>query len=199
MFDVLFQFDITQWVSTLGYVGLFVIVLLEMGVFFGFFLPGDSLVFTAGLLAAKGVFNIWYLVPLLIITAIMGYVLGYWFGDKLGHWLMNRKESIFFKRRYIEQAHAFYEKHGGKALILGRLVPIVRTFVPIVAGMAQMSYREYLVFNITGAFIWGGGVTLLGFYIGGIMPGIGNYILPLVLLVIFISVLPGLWHLIRKR
>lgn len=199
MFDALFQFDITQWVSTLGYAGLLLIVLLEMGVFFGFFLPGDSLVFAAGLLASKGIFNIWYLVPMLVLTAVLGYAMGYWFGDKLGHWLMRCKESIFFKRRYVESAHAFYEKHGGKALILGRLVPIVRTFVPIVAGMAQMSYRKYFIFNIAGALVWGAGVTLLGFWIGGILPEFGNYILPLVLLIILISILPGLWHIARRR
>ena len=199
MLDFLHHFNITEWVSTLGYTGLLVIVFLETGLFFGFFLPGDSLVFAAGLLASKHIFNIWILVPSLIVVAILGYTVGYWFGDKLGHWLMERKDSFWFKKRYVHQAQEFYKKHGGKALVLGRLIPIVRTFVPIVAGMADMRYRSYLLYNVIGAFAWGGAITLAGYYLGTLIPTAGNYILPFVLVIVFASILPGIIHFLRKR
>jgi len=199
MMDFIQNFDITQWVSTIGYTGLLLIVLIETGFFFGFFLPGDSLVFAAGLLASKHIFNIWILVPALVFTAMLGYTIGYWFGDKLGHWLMRRKDTIWFKKRYIHQAHEFYERHGGKALVIGRLVPVVRTFVPIVAGMASMQYRSYFLYNVIGAVLWGGVITLMGYYIGALIPTAGEYILPVVLVIIFLSVLPGVFHYLKHR
>lgn len=199
MFEFFHQFDITQWVVTVGYVGIVAIILLETGFFAGFFLPGDSLVFSTGLLASKGIFNIWILVPALIVAAIIGYTIGYWFGDKLGHWLMRQRESIFFKRQYIHRAHEFYKKHGGKALILGRLIPVVRTFAPIVAGMVHMNYRMYFFFNIIGALVWCGGITTLGYCIGSMIPDAGHYIFPIALVVIFISILPGVWHYFRDK
>lgn len=199
MFDFIHHLDVVEWVSTLGYFGLLIIIFVETGLFFGFFLPGDSLVFAAGLLASKHIFNIWILIPLLVVVAIIGYTVGYWFGDKLGHWLMKRKDSIWFKKRYLQQAHEFYEKHGGKALVIGRLVPIMRTFVPIVAGMAQMRYRSYLTFNVLGALVWGGGITFAGYYIGALIPNAGHYLFPFVLLIIFLSILPGIIHFLKKR
>lgn len=199
MFDLIRHFDLTTWVAALGYFGLLLVVLIETGFFFGFFLPGDSLMFTAGLLASKSVFNIWILVPMLVIAAIIGYTIGYWFGDKLGHWLLKRRDTLFFKKRYIHQAHAFYEKHGGIALVIGRLVPVVRTFVPIVAGMATMEYRHYFLFNVLGAFVWGGCITTLGYFLGSVIPDAGHYILPLVLVIVVLSVLPGVIHFLRNR
>ncbi|OGO92581.1 MAG: hypothetical protein A3F41_06675 [Coxiella sp. RIFCSPHIGHO2_12_FULL_44_14] len=196
---MLHTIDLTQWVSMLGYLGVLSVIFLETGLFLGFFLPGDSLLFTAGLLASQGLFNIWLLVSLVFIVAIAGYFLSYWYGEKFGFWLLKREDSLFFKKRYLLQAKAFYEKHGGKALILGRLMPIVRTFVPVVAGMAQMPYRRYVIFNIVGAVIWVGGVTLGGFYLGQIIPNAERYLLPIVLLIILISVAPGLWHFIKSR
>lgn len=199
MIDYLQNFDVMQWVSTLGYVGIMLIVLVETGLFFGFFLPGDSLVFSAGLLAARGVFDIRILVPILVITAFVGYSFGYWFGKHLGKWLLARPESFFFKKKYLIQAQEFYARHGGKALILGRMVPVVRTFAPIVAGMARMDFRKYQWFNFAGAIVWGGVITLCGYYLGGLIPGADKYILPLVILIIFLSVLPGVWHYLRQR
>lgn len=199
MFDILHHFDVTYWVATLGYFGLILIVLIETGFFFGFFLPGDSLVFAAGLLASKGVFNIWILVPALVLTAIVGYLVGYWFGDKLGHWLMRRNDSFWFKKRYIHQAHEFYTRHGGKALVIGRLVPVVRTFAPIVAGMAEMRYQRFVMYNVMGALLWAGCITLLGFYLGALIPDAGHFILPAVFLIILISILPGIIHYIKNR
>ncbi len=191
--------DIIQWVSTIGYVGILFIIFAETGLFVGFFLPGDSLLFAAGLLASKNVFNPWFLIPAVIVTAIVGYAVGYWFGRKLGLWLYRREDSLWFKKRYLLQAEQFYNKHGGKALILGRLVPIVRTFVPIVAGMVKMPYRRYLMFNVVGALIWAGGITVLGYYFGNLIPNASRYILLVVLGIIFLSVLPGVWHVVRER
>lgn len=199
MFDWIHHFDMAHWIATIGYVGLIAIVFLETGVFFGFFLPGDSLLFIAGVLASKGVFNIGILVTTLTITAILGYAVGYWFGNKLGHWLLARNDSIWFRKRYLEQARDFYKKHGGKALILGRLVPIVRTFAPVVAGMAEMPYGRYMFFNICGAIVWAFGVTMLGYLLGGIFPNAGKFILPIAIAIILISVLPGFIHYIRQR
>jgi membrane-associated protein len=199
MLDFLHHIDVIQLTRTAGYVGLALIILCETGFFLGFFLPGDSLLFTAGLLAFQGLFNIFILIPLLIAAAIIGYAVAYWFGDKIGHWLLKRPDSLWFKRRYLIEAHAFYERHGGKALILGRLVPIVRTFLPIIAGMAEMSHRRYLFYNIVGALVWAGGVTLAGYYLGSVIPNIDRYILPVVLAVIVISLLPPCIHLLRIK
>lgn len=183
--------DMLQWVATLGYVGVGLIVLLEMGFFLAFFLPGDSLVFTAGLLASQGIFNIYYLVTLLFFTATAAYFFAYWFGETMGHLLLKRKESFFFKAAYLEKAKHFYIQHGGKALVIGRLLPIVRTFLPIVAGMAQMPYARYCFFNILGAIVWGIGVTLLGYFLGGLFPNLVDYMFPIILLIIGVSLLPG--------
>lgn len=199
MFDWLQHLDMEQMISAIGYVGVLSIIFLETGVFLGFFLPGDSLLFIAGMLAAKGVFDLAILVPALIVVAFLGYALGYWFGDKLGHWLLARKDGLFFKRRYLTEAHKFYEKHGGKALMLGRLVPIARTFVPIVAGMAGMPKGRYTFYNIFGAIFWCGGVTCLGYLLGGLIPNASDYILPVVVLIVLVSILPGIFHFVGKR
>ncbi len=184
--------DLATWVAHIGYVGVFVIIFLEMGVFFGFFLPGDSLILTCGILAAKGFFHIEYIIPVLFSAAVLGYIFGYWFGDKLGHWLVRQKDSWWFKHQHLQKAHDFYAKHGGKALIIGRLVPVVRTFVPITAGMGKMQYRRFLKFNLVGAFVWSVGITLLGYFLGALVPNISKIFLPLMLLVIFLSILPGI-------
>jgi membrane-associated protein len=199
MLDFLHHIDIIQLTRTAGYIGLVAIILCETGLFLGFFLPGDSLLFSAGLLASQQIFNIFLLTPLLIAAAIVGYAVAYWFGDKIGHWLLKRQDTFWFKRRYLTEAHAFYEKHGGKALIIGRLIPVVRTFLPIVAGMAEMTHRRFTLFNVIGALVWCGGVTLAGYYLGAAIPNIDKYILPIVLAIIVISALPPAIHLLRTR
>lgn len=199
MLNSIFHLDIVQFVSIIGYIGIFAIVFLETGLFFGFFFPGDSLVFAAGLLAAKGIFNIWILVPTLIVLAILGYTVGYWFGDKLGIWLLKKEDSFFYKRRYLDKAHLFYKRHGGKSLVLGRLIPIVRTFIPIVAGMVKMPFKKYSFYNVVGGVIWGGGVTLAGYYLGALFPQVIHYLLPIVIIIVILSVLPAIYHLIKER
>lgn len=189
------HFDLTEFVRTVGYIGVFFMIFAESGLFFGFFFPGDSLLFTAGFLASQGILDIKILVPLVIIAAIAGDSTGFWMGSKVAKWLMSRRESFLFKKAYIERAHAFYEKHGGKALILARFVPAVRTFVPIVAGMANMEYKKFLGFNIVGGLLWGAGVTLAGYYLGQIIPGVDKYLLPIILIIIIASVAPGIIHM----
>ncbi len=199
MFESLRHLDIVQLTRAAGYIGLTTIIFCETGLFLGFFLPGDSLLFAAGLLASQHVFNIFILTPLLIAAAILGYALAYWYGDKIGHWLLRRPDSFWFKKQYLQDAHEFYEKHGGKALIIGRLMPIVRTFLPIVAGMAEMTHRRFNLYNIAGACLWCGGISLAGYYLGAAVPNIDKYILPLVLFIIFISILPPLLHLLKRK
>lgn len=191
--------DLIHLVTAIGYFGILLVVFLETGIFVCFFLPGDSLLFSAGLLASQGVFKIWILVPTTIAVAILGYFLAYWLGEKLGGWLLRRPDSIWFKKSYLIQAKKFYDKHGGKSLILGRLIPVVRTFVPVVAGMTRMEYYHYIIFNVVGAFFWGGGVTLVGYYFGYLIPDVGEYILLIVLFIILLSLLPGIWHAVKSR
>lgn len=190
---------IHHWLVTAGYAGVFAIIFAGPGLFIGFILPGDSVLFTAGLLASQHVFSLPTLLSGVVVAAFIGYQVGYWFGVKLGGWLMKRPDTWYFKKRYIEEAHVFYQKHGGKALLIARLIPVVRTFVPIVAGMARMNMRPYLVYNFLGSLIWAGGVTLLGYWLGEKIPHAEHYILPIVMTVVVISILPGLWHLVKKR
>ena len=157
------------------------------------------MLFTAGLLATRGFFNLWILIPSLLLAAILGYALAYWFGDKLGNWLLKRPESFFFKKKYITQAHDFYERYGAQAIILCRLIPIVRTFCPIVAGMAKMSFKRYTMVNIVGAVIWVNLLTLLGYFVGRIFPMAEKFILPIVLVIAVVSVMPAAWQMLKER
>lgn len=195
----MFGIDMSQWIMTIGFIGIVGIIFAETGLFLGFFLPGDSLLFISGFLASQHFFNIYWLVLAVILAAFLGYGVGYWFGRRLGGWLSRQKERWYFKKHYLNDAHIFYEKHGGKALLLSRLVPVVRTFVPIVAGMGHMSLLRYTLYNFLGALLWGGGVTLLGYYLGASMPDAQHYILPISLGIIVLSILPGIWHFYRHR
>lgn len=189
------HFDLVEIIRAVGYVGMFGIVFAESGLFFGFFLPGDSLLFTAGFLASQGVMNIWALVPLLIIAAVSGDSAGFWMGRKFGAWLMKQKESFFFQKHHLLKAQKFYEKHGGKTLILARFMPAVRTFAPIVAGMANMRYKSFLTYNVLGGIGWASGMTLLGFFLGSAIPNVDRYLLPIVGAIVVISVVPALLHM----
>lgn len=186
---------LTGIIQTVGYVGLFAMVFAESGLFFGFFLPGDSLLFTAGFLASQGFFDERFLIPLFAVAAILGDSVGYWTGAKAGRWLMRQKETFFFKKSYVEKAQKFYNKHGGKTLILARFVPAVRTFVPIVAGMTGMHYTKFLTYNIIGGILWGAGLSAAGYFLGSRIPHVDRYLLPIVAVIIGVSVLPGLLHM----
>ena len=186
------MFDLANIIETVGYVGLFAIVFAETGLFIGFFLPGDSLLFTAGLLASQGIFNIYFLLPLLFSAAVIGDSTGYFIGHKFGKRLFERERSRFFNKEHLLRAKHFYQKHGGKTIILARFIPVIRTFAPIVAGMADMKYSTFLFFNIFGGLLWAIGMPALGFFLGASIPDIDRYLLPIVTLIIFISILPGL-------
>jgi membrane-associated protein len=184
-------------IETFGYIGLFLIVFAESGLFFGFFLPGDSLLLTAGLFAYKGLLNIWLLLPLLFIAAVLGDNVGYWFGRKTGPPLFRREESLFFRPKNLLAARAFYEKHGGKTIILARFMPFIRTFAPIVAGAVEMDYRRFMFFNLVGGALWAIGVTLAGYFLGSLFPPevLDRYFLVIVVIVIILSVLPTALHI----
>ncbi|MFJ4027681.1 DedA family protein [Paenarthrobacter sp. NPDC089989] len=168
------------------------IVFAETGLLVGFFLPGDSMLFTAGLLVATDTikFNIWGLAGLIIIAAIIGNQTGYLIGSKAGPAIFNRPDSKLFKKENVESAHAFFEKHGGKALILARFVPIIRTFVPVIVGVAQMDKRKFFLFNVIGAVLWGGGVTLLGYLLGDRVPWVRDNLDIIFIVIVLISVVP---------
>ena len=192
-------FDLISLIKTAGYIGLFVIIFAESGLFIGFFLPGDSLLFTAGFLASQGFLNIWALAPLMFLAAILGDNFGYAFGKKVGPSIFNREDSRFFHKDHMERARAFYEKHGAKTLVLARFLPIVRTFAPILAGVGQMHYRTFFFYNVLGAALWALGMTWLGYFLGATIPGIDRYLIPIILGIIIISSLPTLIHVIKNR
>lgn len=171
----------------------------ESGLFFGFFLPGDSLLFTAGFLASQHIFNIWILLPLISLGAIGGDSVGYWSGRKFGGWLVKQKESFFFQKKHLETARLFYDRHGGKTLILARFMPAIRTFAPIVAGMAEMHYGSFITYNVIGGLLWSFGLTLLGFFLGSVIPDADKYLLPVIGVIIVLSVLPAVIHYLKDR
>lgn len=189
------MFDLISLIKTAGYLGLFGIVFAESGLLIGFFLPGDSLLFTAGFLASQGFLNIWYLMPLLFIGAVLGDNVGYAFGYKVGPMLFAREESIFFHKDHLERARIFYEKYGKKAIVIARFMPGIRTFAPILAGVGKMHYPTFMTFNLIGGFLWGVGMPLLGYFLGNTIPGVDKYLLPIVLLIIFLSLLPSIIHI----
>lgn len=185
---------VLPFITYVGYPGLFLIVFAESGTVIGFWLPGASLLFTAGLLSAKGLFNPWILIPTVTVAAILGDNAGYWFGNKIGIKLFTRPNSRWFHQDHLRQTQHFYEKHGPKAVVLARFIPIVRSFAPIVAGIASMNYRKFMVYNVFGAFVWATGVTFAGYYLGERFPVIQDYITYIVLGIIFLTMLPLFWE-----
>lgn len=191
--------SLTESIIALGYVALFATVFAESGLFFGFFLPGDSLLFTAGLFAAKGDLNLAAVCASCFAAAVLGDQVGYWFGKAVGKRLYDRPETWFFRKEHLEKTKAFYDKHGQKTLVLARFVPIVRTFAPILAGVAKMRYAEFVQYNVLGGLLWGVGLPILGFWAGELIPDIDRYLLPIVAVIIIISILPALLHLRGDR
>jgi len=188
------QLDLIELIRTVGYLGVFAIVFLESGMMLGFFFPGDSLLFTAGFLASQGFLDIKILVPGCFLAAVTGNSLGYYIGKKIGRKIFSKEDSIWFHKKHLQRAERFYEKHGGKAVVLAQFVPIVRAFVPVVAGIGVMEYRRFAFFNFFGAILWAIGVTLAGYYLGNLIPDVDRYLLPIVGLIIIASILPGLHH-----
>lgn len=190
--------ELPELVQAVGYVGLVSIVFLESGIPIGFFLPGDTLLFTAGLLAALGTFNLYALILLAVIAAILGDSAGYWLGKKFGRALFANDTARVLSAKNLARTEAFYAKHGAKAVILARFVPVVRTFVPLLAGVGTMPYRTFVKYNVAGAILWGAGVPLLGYFLGTLIPDIDRYLIPIVLVLAAISFLPVLRELFKK-
>ena len=174
------------------------VIFAESGLLIGFFLPGDSLLFTAGFLASQGYIDIHFLAITCFIAAVLGDSVGYAFGKRMGPRLLKRPDGKIFRKKYIAQAEAFYQEHGKKTIILARFTPIVRTFAPIVAGLGSMNYRSFLAYNVVGGALWTLGLTYAGYYLGRAIPGVENYLEPVILLVVFISLLPALHHFLKE-
>lgn len=182
-----------------GYVVLTGIVFTETGLLVGFFLPGDSLLVTAGLLASQGFLNVYLMGVLLSIAAVAGDSVGYAIGRTTGPRIFTRDDSLFFNKKHLYRAHAFYEKHGGKTIVLARFMPIIRTFAPVVAGVAEMRYRDFLAFNVVGGVAWVWGMLFIGYFLGHYIPGIDKHIDLVIVVVIFLSILPGIIGWLRQR
>ena len=193
------MFDLVTFIKTAGYLGIFVVIFIESGVFFGFFFPGDSLLFVAGFLASQGFMNIGVLIFGVVLMAVLGVSAGYAFGRKVGPMIFNREDSLFFHKDNLTHTQHFYEKYGKKAIILARFMPGIRTFAPILAGVGKMNYPVFLAYNIIGGLLWGAGLPLLGYYLGNSIPNIDKYLIPIVLLIIFLSVLPTAVHILREK
>lgn len=196
--DGVFRGDLIGLIKAVGYAGLFTIVFAETGLFLGFFLPGDSLLFVAGFLAAGDFFSLPALILGLFVSAVLGNVFGYEFGRRIGPKLFSREDSLVFKKAHAQRAQSFYDQHGPKTILLARFMPIVRTFAPIVAGVANMRYRTFLVYNLIGALLWTIGLVLLGYFLGNVID-VDHYLLPIILLIIFLSFLPGIIAYVREK
>jgi membrane-associated protein len=193
--------DPKHLLETFGTLGLFVIVFAESGLLFGFFLPGDSMLFTAGLLASNGFSNLPLIAAGCFVAAVAGDQVGYVIGRRAGPALFRRPESRFFHKRNVERAHAYFEEHGSKTIILARFIPVIRTFVPVVAGVGEMEYRRFVTFNVIGGFLWAVGLTVLGYLLGASIPNVDRYLLPMILVigaVSFVPVIRELWKMRRQ-
>ena len=182
-----------------GYIGLFLIIFSETGLLVGFFLPGDSLLVTAGLFAARGELDIVLLNVILLAAAVTGNATGYYIGSKAGHALYNRAQSRLFRRDHLIKTREFYEKYGAITIVLAQFMPFARTFAPVVAGIAEMPYRRFALFNVIGAIAWVPGMTLTGYFLGRAIPGIENKIEWVIAIVIFISVTPLIYKYVQHR
>lgn len=196
------MFDPITVIQTVGLLGIFLIVFAESGIFIGFFLPGDSLLFTSGLLASQNHLNIFALLPLVFLGAVLGDSVGYLFGRRVGGKIFSRGDSFFFHKDHVLRAQKFYAKHGKKTIILARFVPIVRTFAPILAGVGMMEYRFFLAYNILGGFFWAVGLTLIGYFLGALVPNVDKYLLLIIGGIVLLSLIPvmrEIWHGFKAR
>jgi membrane-associated protein len=194
-----FLFNVKGLIEWGGTLLVCVIVFIETGLFVGFFLPGDSLLVTAGVFAASGQLHLSELLLLVPLCAIVGDQIGYWVGRKAGQALYRREDSLVFRKSHLERARQFYEKYGGKTVILARFIPIVRTFCPPVAGAAQMSYGRYFAYDVAGGILWGGGMILGGYFLGRQIPNISENIHYVIAVVVFLSLLPPIISLLRAK
>ncbi|MFA5013724.1 MAG: VTT domain-containing protein [Candidatus Paceibacterota bacterium] len=199
MFDSIFSSDtLINLVKTGGYLGIFAVVFAETGLFVGFFLPGDSLLFTAGFLASLGFLNVWFLAIGVFIAAVVGDSVGYSFGLKTGPKIFKKQDSLFFHKAHLIRAENFCKKYGSFTIVAARFVPIVRTFAPIVAGVGKMEYKNFLLFNIIGGFLWSFSITFAGYLLPRFFPGVEKNLTLIIFLIIFISFLPTLFQFLKE-
>ncbi len=191
------MFDLVSFIKTFSYIGIFALVFAESGLLVGLIFPGDSLLFLAGGLAGQHFMNIGGLMAVVLVAAITGNATGYWIGAHFGPSLFKR--SKFLTSDQLKRAQDFFAKHGGKTVTLSRFVPVVRTLVPLLAGIGEMSFVQFSLYNVIGAVAWGVGITLLGYYIGSSIPNIDHYVLPVVIAVVVVTAAPSVWHLWRGR
>ena len=197
--------DLVSFVQTVSILGVAFVIFAESGLLIGFFLPGDSVLFTAGFLMYTGVlgFNINLAVLIFFIAAVLGDSVGYAFGRRVGHRIFSRPNARLFKQEYIQRAQDFYEKHGPKTIVIARFIPIVRTFAPIVAGAGAMTYRRFITFNLIGGLLWSAGVTYGGYFLGKWFEMMGikidDVLLPIVAVIILVSVLPPAIHIFKDK
>ena len=192
-------YDVEGIIRWGGMLMLVAIVFAETGLFFGFFLPGDSLLVTAGVFAAAGHLDIRTILVLVSAAAVVGDQLGYYIGYRTGPRIFRREDSLLFKRAHLLRAQEFYEKHGGKTIILARFMPIIRTFAPMVAGVASMEYRRFVTYNVVGGILWVWSMALLGYSLGRVIPDIDRHIHIVIVVIVFLSILPGIIEYVRSR
>ena len=192
--------DPDHLIRTFGLIGIMVIVFAESGLLVGVFLPGDSLLFTAGLLSATTDLlpPLWVIIPAIVVAAIVGDQVGYIIGSRAGPKIFQRPDSRFFRQEFVDKAYSYFERYGGRTIVVARFVPIVRTFVPVIAGVSQMSYRTFVAYNVLGGLLWGVSVTTIGYYLGQI-DFVADNIEPILILIVLISVLPIGFELLRAR
>lgn len=193
------HFDLAEIIRTVGYIGLFAIVFAETGLLIGAFLPGDSLLFTAGFLASQDYLNIWLVLIVCFVAAIIGDATGYYIGHRFGRSLFQKEESRLFRPSYLVKSEEFFQRHGGRAIVLARFMPIVRTFAPVIAGISAMTYRSFAVYNVIGAVVWAIGVTLAGYFLGSAIPSIDTYLLPIIAVIVIVSIAPSAIHIWREN
>jgi len=197
--------DLVTFIQTVSIFGVAFVIFAESGLLIGFFLPGDSLLFTAGFLMFTGMlgFNVHLAVLIFFIAAVLGDSVGYTFGRRVGHRIFSKPDARLFKQEYIQRAQAFYEKHGAKTIVLARFIPIVRTFAPIVAGASTMTYRRFISFNVIGALLWTAGITYAGYFLGKWFEHLGlkidDVLLPVVAIIIVVSILPPAIHILKDK
>ncbi len=191
--------DIGSIIQSGGILIVSFIIFAESGLLIGFWLPGDTLLLGAGIIAAQGELNIYTLIIAIILAAIIGDNVGYTIGKKTGPKIFKKEDSLLFQKEHVERAEEFYEKHGGKTIILARFIPVVRTFAPLVAGIGNMNRRRFMAYNIVGAILWGAGITLIGYWFGSKIPHLEEYVHYVLILVVAISIFSSLFHLLREE
>lgn len=197
--DIFHGENLVELIKTIGTLGIFALVFSETGLLIGVFLPGDSVLFTAGFLASQGFLNIYTLIPAIFFAAVIGDNVGYLWGYKLGHKIFNRQDSVFFHKDNITKAQKFYEKYGLMTLFLSRYVPIIRTFAPLVAGIGKMPYKRFFFIDLASCFVWSFGLTLAGFYLIKVFPGLEKNLTLVILIIILISFVPAVWHYLKDK